>query len=247
MEKPIYPSNIMRITQGYQTGTHRSSYAIDEAGENSSIGKIRAPFTGIIKKIYEKDANEVWLESVDQVEYPDGTIDFLTVLFAHANDISNLYLGKKIMQGEEFYTEGTKGNATGNHCHIECGRGKFTGTGWYKNASGFWSINNGKKPEECFWLDENLKIINSNSYNFKRLPSDKHQIEETNKTPNIADLENNLSQEVIITSPSIDEEKIPLNEIDSNKLIYLYTCEDTDLYGIYLKKGEQVYIKKPEN
>ena len=59
MEKPLYPSSVMRITQGYNEGTHRDSFAIDDAGADTSISKIKAPFTGIIKKIYQQDANEV--------------------------------------------------------------------------------------------------------------------------------------------------------------------------------------------
>ena len=129
MEKPIYPSPYMRITQGYMEGTHIDSFAIDEAGSDSGIDYLVAPFTGIIRKIYQQDANEVWLESVDKVEYPDGTIDYMTVLFAHDNDVSNLSVGQVITKGNRFYEEGTKGNASGNHVHIECGLGKFTVTG----------------------------------------------------------------------------------------------------------------------
>ena len=39
MEKPIYPSSNMRITQGYGEGTHKDSYAIDDAGKDT--GRIR--------------------------------------------------------------------------------------------------------------------------------------------------------------------------------------------------------------
>ena len=122
MEKPIYPLKNMRITQGYGEGTHVDSYAIDDAGENTSIEEIYAPFSGTIKKIYTQDANEVWLESDNPVEYPDGTIDYMTILLAHTNDISKLYVGKKIKQKEAFYKEGTSGNATGNHCQVGCSK-----------------------------------------------------------------------------------------------------------------------------
>lgn len=71
------------------------------------------------------------------------------MMFAHANDISNLFVGKKVVQNEEFYSEGTKGNATGNHCHIECGKGKFNGTGWHKNNQGYYSINNPKNQKSA--------------------------------------------------------------------------------------------------
>lgn len=169
MEKPLYPSKNMRITQSYNTGSHIDSYAIDEAGKDSSISTLHAPFTGIIKKIYTTDANEVWLESIEPVEYPDGTIDYMTIMFAHSNDVSNLFVGKKINRNEPFYTEGTKGNVTGNHVHIECGRGKFTGTGWYKNQGGSYSINNNKNPEECLWIDNTIQIIDNNGLNFKKI------------------------------------------------------------------------------
>ena len=102
MEKPIFPSKYMRITQGYNIGTHKDSFAIDNADKDSGISNIYAPFTGIIKKIYQNDANEVWLESTDKVEYPDGTIDYMNIMFAHCNDISNLFVGKIIKQNEAF-------------------------------------------------------------------------------------------------------------------------------------------------
>ena len=108
MEKPLYPSPYMRITQGYGVGTHKNSFAIDDGGSDSGIDFILAPFTGVIKKIYPNDANEVWLESVDKVEYPDGTIDYMTMLFAHDNDVSNLKVGQVIPRGTRFYEEGTK-------------------------------------------------------------------------------------------------------------------------------------------
>ena len=61
MEKPLFPSSYMRITQGYGEGTHKDSFAIDNAGKDSSISDIYAPFTSIIKKIYTTDANAVYI------------------------------------------------------------------------------------------------------------------------------------------------------------------------------------------
>lgn len=232
MEKPLYPSYYMRITQGYNQGTHRDSYAIDDAGKDTNISQLRAPFTGYIKKIYTQDANEVWLESAEKVQYPDGTIDYMTIMFAHCNDISSIFVGKKINQGENFYSEGTKGNASGNHCHIECGKGKFTGTGWYRNSSGYYSINNGKKPEECLWLDDKVTILNDNNYNFKKIeiPIEKEEIKQ--ELP-----KEEAKTEIPTTEKEIKEEKV----LDNKKLIY--TCTKTDLYGIYLKEGQKLYIE----
>ena len=223
MEKPIFPSKYIRITQGYDEGTHKDSFAIDNADKDSGISPIYAPFTGVIKKIYPNDANELWLESSNPVEYSDGTIDYLTILFAHCNNISNLFVGKEIKQGEIFYYEGTKGNATGNHCHIECGKGKFTGTGWHKNNSGYWSINNGKKPEECLWIDDTIKILDSNNYKFKKISTTNVEKIEPKKE------ENNKNQ----IKP---KEKL-------EKIILTYTAKKKDLYGIYLDKDETVIVK----
>lgn len=222
MEKPLYPSKYMRITQGYNESSHLDSFAIDEAGKDSDISVLSAPFTGIIKKIYTTDANEVWLESTEPVEYPDGTVDYMTIMFAHSNDISNLFVGKVINKGELFYSEGTKGQATGNHCHIECGQGKFSGSGWHKNNNGNYSINNGKKPEECLWIDNTITIIDNKSYNFKKITTESENTPEESpkKTPEI---------------PTVPVEK-------EKKLIF--TCSKKGLYGIYLNKGEKLYIEK---
>ena len=223
MEKPLYPSKNMRITQRYNTGSHIDSYAIDEAGQDSNISTLYAPFTGIIKKIYLEDANEVWLESIEPVEYPDGTIDYMTIMFAHSNDVSNLFVGKKIKRKEPFYSEGTKGNATGNHCHIECGKGKFVGTGWYKNNGGSYSINNKKKPEECLWIDESIKVIDSKGLNFKRIKTQTTEL----KPP---------SQEIP------NEEQKNVVETDDKELIF--TSPKKDLYGIFLEKNDKLYLKR---
>jgi hypothetical protein len=215
MEKPIFPSEYMRITQGYSEGTHKDSFAIDNAGKDSGISDIYAPFTGIIKKIYQTDANEVWLESSDKVEYPDGTIDYMTVMFAHSNDVSNLFVGKRINQKEVFYSEGTKGNVTGNHCHFECSKGKFTGSGWHKNNSGYWSINNGIEPEKCLWIDDTIKILDNHNYNFKTISTD--TVEKTNneETPKVEKTKNTKS----------------------------FTAKKADLYGVYLKENQKVTIE----
>lgn len=230
MEKPLYPSSYMRITQGYMVGSHLDSYAIDEAGKDTGIDEIKAPFTGTIKKIYKTGANEVWLESIDKVEYPDGTVDYMTVLFCHDNNVDDLFIGKVIKQGEIFYQEGTKGNASGNHCHIECAKGKFSQTGWHKNTAGFWSINNGKKPEECLWIDDSITIINSRGYQFKKI--EKKQ-----------------------TDTSISQKEVPINEIPSNEkketietptkknLNLIFTCNQDDTYAIKLKKGQKLYLE----
>ncbi len=139
MQKAVLMMNYLKVTQTANNNfSHKGACALDLGGKDTGIDSLKAPFTGVIKKIYTKDANEVWLESVDKVKYADGTEDYMTILTMHDNDVSNLKVGQVIKQGEIYYDEGTKGNATGNHIHLTVGKGKFTGTGWYKKP--IWSM-----------------------------------------------------------------------------------------------------------
>ena len=237
MEKPIYPSPYMRITQGYMTGTHADSYAIDEAGSDTGIDFIVAPFTGVIKKIYTGDANEVWIESSEPVIYPDGTVDYMTMMFAHDNDVSNLFVGKVINSGERFYEEGTKGNASGNHVHMECGRGKFTGSGWHQNSAGYWSINNGKNPTECLWIDDSITILDSNGYTFKRI----EPIVNVPDTPVDDDVNDVNDTDNVNNSDTSTDDNNTLDEVVKPKLIF--TCKSDDIYAIELKAGQKLYLE----
>lgn len=219
MEKPLFPAKCMRITQGYNEGTHKDSFAIDNADIDTGISNIYAPFTGIIKKIYSNDANEVWLESIEKQEYPDGTIDYMTIMFAHDNDVSDLFVGKRINKGEVFYSEGTKGNTTGAHCHIECGKGKFTSTGWHKNSANYWSINNGKAPEDCLWIDDSIKIIDNYGYNFKKISTKPVD----NNSQNTNDVDNSKKEEILKKT---------------------FIAPKSDLYGVYLKENQKLIIEQ---
>ena len=166
MEKAIFPMKYLNVTQGMNGSySHKGTLKIDVAGVGSGIDNVYARYTGVIKKIYG-NANSVWLESINPVKYSDGTEDYMTIIFSHDNDISNLYVGKIIKQGEVFYQEGTAGNATGNHIELDVGRGKFTGSGWYKNEYDQWVINNEIEPPKALWLKDTT-IINDGGYDWK--------------------------------------------------------------------------------
>ena len=167
-EKAYFPMRYLKISQGVNGYySHKGTNAIDVTGWDANIDNVVAPFTGVIKKKAEGSVNAVWLESCDKVKYADGTIDYMTVLFMHDNYIKDLYVGQVIKQGVVFYQEGSKGlsNLTGNHVHIECGRGQFSGTGWYTNSSGNWTINNSFLPYQALYIKSSTVKINGN-YNY---------------------------------------------------------------------------------
>jgi len=166
MQKLLFPMPYMNITTGINQASHLGSNAIDCAGSDSGIDFAIAPFTGVIRKKWA-NGNTVWIESSAPVLYADGTVDYATVSLTHDNNIDNLAVGQVVQQGQRFYEEGTAGRATGNHIHLEVGRGRFTSTGWYQNAHGNWVINNSYVPYAAFWLD-NINVINGYGYPWKR-------------------------------------------------------------------------------
>ena len=136
------------------------------------IAKTLCTFTGVIKKIYTTSGNCVWLESKEKVLWADGTKDYATLLVIHCDDVSHLKKGQVIKQNEYFYKMGKSGNATGVHVHIEVGKGKFSGTGWYQNKYGIWTINNGVHPANVFFLTEDTVLKDGYGYSWKRLPKE---------------------------------------------------------------------------
>lgn len=166
-QKILFPMEYMKITTGVNEASHLGSNAIDNAGKYSGIENVFSPFTGTIKRIYEY-GHTVWLESNEPVEFADGTVDFAVCSFTHDNIVSDLSVGQVIQQKKVFYQEGTAGQATGNHLHLEVGKGKFTGNGWYKNKYGKWVINNSYVPWNAFFTQNDTVIINGYGYPWKR-------------------------------------------------------------------------------
>ena len=167
IEKAVLMMDYLRVTQGGENDySHKGDKAIDIAGNDTEIDPLKAPFTGTIKRIYAEN-NAVWLESNEKVMYADGTIDYMTILTMHDNDITNLKVGDIVKQGDLYYDEGNKGFATGNHIHLAVGKGKFTGNGWYKNSYGYFCINNQIDVYKGLFLLDTVKILNSGGYNWK--------------------------------------------------------------------------------
>lgn len=124
-EYALYPSDTLLVTQGpYDVYSHQRQNALDIYTQN---GSVYAPFTGEIVRIDRGYSvyNTVWLQSCDKVLYADGTVDYMTVVFMHDNNVADLSVGQIVGQGEYFYDMGVAGGATGSHVHIACIRGKY--------------------------------------------------------------------------------------------------------------------------
>lgn len=156
MEKATLNIDNLYISQGMNDSySHKGNLAIDI----TNCSYFKAPFTGIVKKKYDY-CNAVWLESIDKVLYADGTVDYMTIVTMHDNDISNIQLGQIIKQGEIYYHPGVKGNVTGSHIHLSVGRGKFIESGWYQNNYGKWCINNQYSINRALFLNSSVNVSN---------------------------------------------------------------------------------------
>lgn len=136
-EKAIFPAPQVYLTQiAYETYSHGSHNAIDFAPG----GNVFAPFTG---KIVYKDAKwgYVLFQSTNKVLYADGTLDYMTVAFMHDSDISDLYVGQKISQGQNFYQAGGMGagnpNAYGIHVDMSVFKGQVNSVSSYGRGNVF--------------------------------------------------------------------------------------------------------------
>lgn len=125
-----------------------------------------APFDAKVVAIDSDNGHVVLIESTAPVELANGNTSYVSVAFAHDNDISDLYVGKTLKQGEGFYTQGTYGQASGAHIHIEVALGKYSDVG-----GGILSFvraqSRATDPDEVFYLYENTSITKSGGYNWK--------------------------------------------------------------------------------
>ena len=173
MEKFMYPSPYMKITQGYGSGTHAGSYAIDDGGSDGGKDFAIAPYSGTVKIIYGQYENEVFFESDEPVEFACGLIDYATTMFVHQDSPMKygMAVGKHYNQGEKIYVEGGRYKGQNGyfpaHFHMEFARGKCEG--WYKNSAGIYSLRNAMKPEECCFIDNSYHILSDWGYNFVNL------------------------------------------------------------------------------
>lgn len=122
----LFPCQTMMVTQGaFDDYSHQKQNALDIQPTN---GMAFAPFNAKVVRVDPGEAtcNGVWLQSIDKVRYADGSYDYMTVLFMHDNDISDLTVGRVLTQGEYFYQSGTMGNSSGAHIHVAVYRGAYS-------------------------------------------------------------------------------------------------------------------------
>ena len=123
--------------------SHSGTYNIDFLGWSGNGRVYQCPFyapcTLRCVAIWDATNNNRVYQSVRPVHLADGTIDYLTICFAH--DDNPLYnIGDIIAQGQILGHTGTYGNVTGDHTHTCCGKGTYVG--YTQRQSGNWDLTN---------------------------------------------------------------------------------------------------------
>ena len=156
----------LNITQGrYSSFSHSGVNAVDIAGNDSGINNFYAHQDyKITQKFTGEYGNGFAFQSVNKMKFKDGSSDYLTLLMWHDNYINDLTIGQVIKSGSIMFSEGTSGYATGNHIHLECGKG-------HQHISSLppdygMHIPHWTNIENVFYLVEDTVIINDGGYNW---------------------------------------------------------------------------------
>ncbi len=152
----------LNITQGRYGGfSHKTNNAYDLAGVDSGIDYFYADCTLEVIGVFPYKSTGF----ANTVLFYDRDND-VTLAMTHENTIpSRCKVGAKYYKGEICYSEGVCGRATGNHIHLEIGRGYQQVK---RKIDGEWKLINQINIEDYFYLDDSIKVINSCGYKFSK-------------------------------------------------------------------------------
>lgn len=146
----------MVITQGSNSAySHKGIMANDVRGAVAGVRyPYYAPCTCVCRKVYPESGQSMW-QSVNKVRFANGRIDYATFMICH-DDTQDCFVSQQVSQGSQIGNMGTKGNATGVHCHIQTEQG--ADTSWWKNQYGNYQFNNEVDLDDMYFVD-NTNII----------------------------------------------------------------------------------------
>ena len=251
IEDFLCPFTDMYITQGpNESYSHKGIMAVDVRGAQAGVKyPYYAPATSKCIRTYPESGQVMW-QTTGKVRCSNKYIGIVTYMTCH-DDTMDAYPGLVVPQGNQLGNMGTKGNATGVHCHIEFSQS--ADTSWFRNSHGNYMFNKEVDPEDVWFMD-NTNVLNGtgNWKYLKDVPVDEPKTEPPTSPP---------------TSPPADEEKVKLEkqvaeleeqiktlenrilevteERDMLKATYpklIFECSKSGTHKIDLYKKEKLYI-----
>lgn len=168
LEVMLFPLEYMNISQGEGGSySHAGSKNIDFMGWNRYGRVLQCPYYApcSLKCVAIPDPNanaRVW-QSIDKVHLADGTIDYVTIMFAH--DDAPPTLNSVRTQGDLIGRTGTTGNVTGDHVHMNVSKGTYAGMEQVppKNV---WQMKNSISIYNGCYVNDTV-IVNGEGYNWR--------------------------------------------------------------------------------
>ena len=169
--KPLFPMRHIRITQGENVGSHLGSLAQDFAGSDAGRDWLFAPCD--FRVVRTRSVNgELYIESLNKVQFPDGSQDYLSLLLLHDTKV-RYDIGDIIKQNEAFYCEGGQGsgipNKFGNHVHIEGKKGQWKRPYQFKNSAGTYVIEDQESLFNLFYVSDDFHELTPDKLKFKNV------------------------------------------------------------------------------
>ena len=167
-QNAVFPLEFMYLTQGeFTQGSHKGMYAMDFQGMyNASTRRYRCPYFAPVdlKLVAIADPNNhaYVYESINEVNFIDGTSDYLTILVAHDND--SYSVGRTVGQGFELGKTGTYGQVSGDPVHMEVKKGHYEGC--HYNSDGIYMMTNETHIYDVLGVNDTVLLV-TGGYNWR--------------------------------------------------------------------------------
>lgn len=172
LENALFPLEELYCTRGSH---HGDDYNYDFLGyvNNQRVYKcpLYASFSGKVVYVGSLASNTptvVW-ESLNRVNFVDGSVDYMCISISHDDNFASYNIGDIKNQGEIFAHTGTTGEGTGDHTHLICGKGKFTG--FYTTPKGGYTLKNQYDLPLCLGINDTT-ILQGLGFNWQIFKDD---------------------------------------------------------------------------
>lgn len=160
-EVALFPLEYLYMTQDSGGDySHAGTYNIDFSGWGAS-GRVKlCPYYApckmkVVNTQWDPNSHNIVWESTEKVLLANNQVDYLTIAFAHDNNL--LYkVGDVVEQGTLIGHTGTTGHVTGDHVHICCGQGHYRGM--TKRSTGNWDLTNRIEMWDALWVNDTVIV-----------------------------------------------------------------------------------------
>lgn len=246
----VYPTVYMNITQVPNGGySHTGRKSVDEAGKDTGKDDFFAPFDSEVEYVETKASKTgVQITNTCVVECADGTIRNPYTIHHytyHDNDISDLYVGKKLKQGEVYYQEGTAGEASGNHVHFNVGIGTYK-KGTYplkQNEFGKYEVHNEIDPTLIFYTTNEHIIKNKKGMKWKQYVAKQVVVKPTFEKGAVVKFINPKEKYIYYTTrqpipSSVKSKQHVIGQMSDTRVLLVDEC----ISGIITKRGVYSWV-----